>query len=203
MVCLLDLLIKWFEAYTMDAIFIVKTDCLFYFRYTQRNLAKLIEDNPPAIMLLFEPKGRPEDEDNEFYIQRKKNICVGCGEKSHYIRYRIIPSCYRMHFPEHLKSHRSHDIVLLCVDCHEIAHAAAEKYKRRIAQEFGIPLFVQKIVNSGDTSLIAGSSEPEDKLNRTGVSPLQLRTAAMALLRHGSNMPSKRCEELIQVTTPF
>jgi cation-transporting P-type ATPase D len=24
-----------------------------------------------------------------------------------------------MHFPEHLKSHRSHDIVLLCVDCHE------------------------------------------------------------------------------------
>jgi hypothetical protein len=84
MVCLLDLLIKWFEAYTMDAIFIVKTDCLFYFRYTQRNLAKLIEDDPPAIMLLFEPKGRPEDEDNEFYIQRKKNICVGCGEESLY-----------------------------------------------------------------------------------------------------------------------
>ncbi|GJN11638.1 hypothetical protein PR202_ga29841 [Eleusine coracana subsp. coracana] len=171
--------------------------------YTQRNLAKLIEDNPPSIMLLFEPKGRPEDEDNEFYIQSKKNICVGCGEKSHYIRYRIIPSCYRMHFPEHLKSHRSHDIVLLCVDCHEIAHAAAEKYKRRVAQEFGIPLFVQKIVNSGDTSLIADSSESEDTLNRTGVSPLQLRTAAMALLRHGSNMPSKRCEELMQIVKSY
>ncbi|GJN32445.1 hypothetical protein PR202_gb20956 [Eleusine coracana subsp. coracana] len=171
--------------------------------YTQRNLAKLIEDNPPSIMLLFEPKGRPEDEDNEFYIQSKKNICVGCGEKSHYIRYRIIPSCYRMHFPEHLKSHRSHDIVLLCVDCHEIAHAAAEKYKRRVAQEFGIPLFVQKIVNSGDTSLIADSSESEDTLNKTGVSPLQLRTAAMALLRHGSNMPSKRCEELMQIVKSY
>ncbi|TVU38885.1 hypothetical protein EJB05_12280, partial [Eragrostis curvula] len=171
--------------------------------YTQRNLAKLIEDSPPAIMLLFEPKGRPEDEDNEFYIQSKKNICVGCGEKSHYIRYRIIPSCYRMHFPEHLKSHRSHDIVLLCVDCHEIAHAAAEKYKRRIAQEFGIPLFVQKIVNSGNISLIADSSESADKLNRTGVSPLQLRTAAMALLRHGSNMPSKRCEELMQIVKSY
>jgi hypothetical protein len=108
-----------------------------------------------------------------------------------------------MHFPEHLKSHRSHDIVLLCVDCHEIAHSAAEKYKRRLAQEFGIPLFVQKIVNSGDTSLITDTSASEDKLNGTGVSPLLLRTAAMALLRHGSNMPLKRREELMQVTTSF
>uniref|UniRef100_A0A0E0LL83 HRDC domain-containing protein n=1 Tax=Oryza punctata TaxID=4537 RepID=A0A0E0LL83_ORYPU len=172
-------------------------------KYIQRNLAKLIEDDPPAIMLLFEPKGRPEDEDNDFYIQSKKNICVGCGEKSHYIRYRIIPSCYRMHFPEHLKSHRSHDIVLLCVDCHEIAHSAAEKYKRQIAKEFRVPLFVQKIVNSGDISLIAGASLSEDKSNGTGVSPLQLRTAAMALLRHGSSMPLKRCEELMQIVKSY
>ncbi|KAF8700370.1 hypothetical protein HU200_034305 [Digitaria exilis] len=171
--------------------------------YVQRNLAKLIEDSPPAIMLLFEPKGRPEDEDNEFYIQSKKNICVGCGEKSHYIRYRIIPSCYRMHFPEHLKSHRSHDIVLLCVDCHEIAHSAAEKYKRRVAEEFGIPLFVQKILNSGDISLITDASVSEGKLDGTGVSPLQLRTAAMALLRHGSTMPLKRCEELMQIVKSY
>ncbi|KAM3385332.1 hypothetical protein ACQJBY_009306 [Aegilops geniculata] len=171
--------------------------------YIQRDLAKLVEDNPPGIMLLFEPKGRPEDEDNEFYIQSKKNICVGCGEKSHYIRYRIIPSCYRMHFPEHLKSHRSHDIVLLCVDCHEIAHSAAEKYKRRLAEELGIPLFVQKIVNSGDRSLITNASVSEDKLNEKGVSPLLLRTAAMALLRHGSTMPSKRCEELMQIVKSY
>lgn len=171
--------------------------------YIQRDLAKLVEDNPPGIMLLFEPKGRPEDEDNEFYIQSKKNICVGCGEKSHYIRYRIIPSCYRMHFPEHLKSHRSHDIVLLCVDCHEIAHSAAEKYKRRLAEELGIPLFVQKIVNSGDRSLITDASVSEDKLNEKGVSPLLLRTAAMALLRHGSTMPLKRCEELMQTVKSY
>ncbi|CAM0906038.1 unnamed protein product [Alopecurus aequalis] len=171
--------------------------------YIQRDLAKLVEDNPPGIMLLFEPKGRPEDEDNEFYIQSKKNICVGCGEKSHYIRYRIIPSCYRMHFPEHLKSHRSHDIVLLCVDCHEIAHSAAEKYKRQLAQEFGIPLFVQKIVNSGDTSIITDASVSEDKLSGTGVSPLLLRTAAMALLRHGPNMPLKKREELMQIVKSY
>ncbi|RWR88447.1 protein RRP6-like protein 3 isoform X2 [Cinnamomum micranthum f. kanehirae] len=166
--------------------------------YLHRDLAKLIDNDPPAIMLLFEPKGRPEDEDNDFYIQSKKNVCVGCGEKNHYLRYRIIPSCYRMHFPEHLKSHRSHDIVLLCVDCHEIAHSAAEKYKKQISVEFGIPLFIRSIVDSGQNHVMT-----EGNLKEAGVSPLQLRTAAMALLRHGSRMPPKRREELILIVRAY
>lgn len=161
-------------------------------------MAELIEENPPAIRLKFEPKGRPEDEDNDFYIQTKKNMCVGCGEQNHYLRYRVIPSCYRIHFPEHLKSHRSHDIVLLCVDCHEIAHAAAEKYKRKIAAELGIPLFIQKVVDSTQGEFANGSTTIN--ADEEGVSPLQLRTAAMALLRYGTSMPSKRRDELIQVS---
>ncbi|XP_043688874.1 protein RRP6-like 3 isoform X2 [Telopea speciosissima] len=171
--------------------------------YIRRDLAKLIDNDPPAIMLLFEPKGRPEDEGNDFYIQSKKNICVGCGERNHYLRYRIIPSCYRIHFPEHLKSHRSHDIVLLCVDCHEVAHSAAEKYKRQIAAEFGIPLFVRKVADSRQTQAITGTSGFVENLEEAGVSPLQLRIAAMALLRHGPRMPSERREELKQVVMKY
>ncbi|KAI4384967.1 hypothetical protein MLD38_003048 [Melastoma candidum] len=171
--------------------------------YLCRNLAKIVEEDPPAIMLLFEPKGRPEDEDNEFYIQSKKNICVGCGEENHYLRYRIIPSCYRMHFPEHLKSHRSHDIVLLCVDCHEIAHAAAEKYKRKVAEEFRIPLFVRNIVDLREMQVSSDSSQSLINFEKTGVSPLELRTAAMALIRHGQKMPSNRRDELMEVVKRF
>ncbi|KAJ6686902.1 POLYMYOSITIS/SCLERODERMA AUTOANTIGEN-RELATED [Salix purpurea] len=157
--------------------------------YLRRDLAKLVDDDALAIMLLFEPKGRPEDEGNDFYIQSKKNICVGCGEGSHYLRYRIIPSCYRMHFPEHLKSHRSHDIVLLCVDCHEVAHAAAEKNKKQ--------LILKKI------PVISESSSSAMNVEEAGVSPLQLRTAAMALLRHGQRMPPKRHEELTQIVMQY
>ena len=156
-----------------------------------------MDEDPPAIMLLFESKGRPEDEDNDFYIQSKRNMCVGCGERNHYLRYRIIPSCYRVHFPEHLKSHRSHDIVLLCVDCHEVAHAAAEKYKRQVAAEFGVPLYVRKVVDPGQKQATEESELQEN--DEAGVSPLQLRTAAMALLRHGTpvsythlTLPTKR-----------
>ncbi|KAG9150036.1 hypothetical protein Leryth_010093 [Lithospermum erythrorhizon] len=170
--------------------------------YLNRDLAKLVEDEPLAIMLLFEPKGRPEDEGNDFYIQSKKNICVGCGEGNHYLRYRIIPSCYRMHFPEQLKSHRSHDIVLLCVDCHEVAHAAAEKYKRLIAKEFQIPLYIHHVLNSNEPEKTSGlpASSRNDEV---GVSPLHLRAAAMALLHHGQTMPSKRRKELTQIVMKY
>lgn len=171
--------------------------------YLRRDLAKLVDEDPPAIMLLFEPKGRPEDEDNDFYIQSKKNICVGCGEGNHYLRYRVIPSCYRIHFPEHLKSHRSHDIVLLCVDCHEIAHAAAEKYKRQISVEFGIPLFVQKVIDSNQTMVKPDSAGSVVNCEESGVSPIQLRAAAKALLLHGPEMPSSRHEELTRIVMRY
>ncbi|KAL8144644.1 hypothetical protein AgCh_003001 [Apium graveolens] len=171
--------------------------------YLRRDLAKLVDDDPLAVMLLFEPKGGPEDDDNDFYVQSKKNICVGCGEENHYLRYRVIPSCYRVHFPEHLKSHRSHDIVLVCVDCHEIAHSAAEKYKRIVAAEFGIPLFLQKVVDASQAQKKLGSSASTVHLDDAGVSPLELRSAAMALLRHGQRMPSKRHEELTQIVMKY
>lgn len=85
------------------------------------------------------------------------------------------------------------------MDCHEIAHAAAEKYKRKIAAEFGIPLFVRKVVDSQHAQSLSGVSVPVTNAEDAGVSPLQLRTAAMALLRHGPTMPSKRREELTEV----
>ncbi|KAL4201399.1 hypothetical protein AMTRI_Chr02g215870 [Amborella trichopoda] len=189
--------------YANDGRLLCYCDCRKVAWYLHRQLATLIEDDPPAIMLLFEPKGRPEDDDNDFYVQSKKNMCVGCGERNHYLRYRIIPSCYRAHFPEHLKSHRSHDIVLLCVDCHEIAHAGAEKYKKQIASEFGIPLFLRKVAASGQGVDNNSDVVHQGIVQEEGVSPLQLRTAAMALLRHGSKMPSKRREELIMIVRTY
>ncbi|GBG63778.1 hypothetical protein CBR_g39322 [Chara braunii] len=175
--------------------------------YVQRGLAELTGEDPPAVRLLFEPKGRPEDENNEFYIQSKSNQCVVCGESTHYLRYRIIPSCYRQHFPERLKSHRSHDIVLLCVDCHELAHKAAEKYKRQVALEFGVPLVPARIQDAGTTtgtqSFVEGEIREGVPTTEGGVNPTVLRRAATALLRHGKNMPLERLNELQDVLREY
>ncbi|KAL2634415.1 hypothetical protein R1flu_005894 [Riccia fluitans] len=167
--------------------------------YVRRGLAEFVQEEPPAVRLLFEPKGRPEDENNEFYIQSKFNRCVGCGESSHYLRYRIIPSCYRQQFPEYLKSHRSHDIVLLCVDCHEAAHKAAEKHKIKIAKEFGVPLFAKVMDSEGEQNQAAFA----DAEGEMGVPPLQLKNAAMSLLRHGSTIPDQRREVLEEVIKAY
>ncbi|GKC55500.1 RRP6-like protein 3 isoform X1 [Tanacetum coccineum] len=150
------------------------TNIKFYNWYLQRDLAKLVDEDPPSIMLLFEPKGQTETEVN------KKNICVGCGEGNNYVRHHIIPSCYRLHLPEHLKSIRFNKKVLVCLDCREKAISFAEEYKKKVASDFGIPLFVHEVVN------------PK-------VSPLELLKTAKVLLRHGPRMPPQRREELTQV----
>eukprot|EP00899_Mesostigma_viride_P006270 jgi/Mesvir1/15644/Mv03249-RA.1 len=112
--------------------------------YLSRDLAQLVSSDPPTIQLTFEPKAMPADAKEDFYTQSKVNQCVGCGEQGHYLRYRVIPCCYRQHFPVKFKSHRSHDIVLLCIDCHEVAMKGAERLKRAIAEEFGVPLQVEE-----------------------------------------------------------
>ena len=85
---------------------------------------------------------------------------------------------------------------MLCVECHEIAHSATEKYKRQVAAKFGIPLFVRKVLDSRNNQGGVSGAEFVADDGEKGVSPLQLRIVAMALLRHGSTMPKERCEEL-------
>jgi hypothetical protein len=94
--------------------------------YVERGLAEKICDTPYTIRLLFEPNGRkgtpkPHIElyDDHFYTVERENICVSCGKDKDYSRFHVIPTLYRQHFPDELKSHRSHDIVILCFTCHE------------------------------------------------------------------------------------
>jgi hypothetical protein len=60
----------------------------------------------------FEPP--PLNFYNEFYVQERANICVVCGMDKFYQRFSVIPKIYRHFMPEVYKSHRPHDVVLLC-----------------------------------------------------------------------------------------
>ena len=158
--------------------------------YIERGLADQISEDPIVIQLKFQHKTEDQQtKDGAFYCEKKANRCVSCGE-SRYLRYRVIPSCYRKSFPVEFKSHRSHDIVLLCVNCHEIANSSAEAIKRDIAESEGIPLNLfrlsRRIANKEDLLFEFNSSSTMREAYK----------AALALTHHGHAMPETRVTEL-------
>lgn len=102
--------------------------------YLARKLAVPVTPDNRTIKLNFEPQGRGFSElefiDHKFYTMDRSNQCVVCGNKEKYLKYHIVPLLYRQHFPNSFKSHRSHDVVLLCLECHEQASRETEKLKQ-------------------------------------------------------------------------
>ena len=115
--------------------------------YVSRNLAEMISEDPPVFRLYFEPNARGCVDENSkssnFYTAPRNNCCVICGKTDNYLRFHIVPLLYRSCFPENLKSHKSHDVVLLCLSCHEKARLVYEKKKEEISKKYNVPLNVQ------------------------------------------------------------
>jgi exonuclease 3'-5' domain-containing protein 2 len=106
--------------------------------YLDRQLAVLVAPN--AIELQFKPKGRG-NADDPFYTQSHDNRCVVCGDKSSGFRkFNVVPHAYRKSFPDHTKSHSSHDVVLLCPACHLGTTNTYSKMFKTISEETGVPL---------------------------------------------------------------
>mmetsp|Transcript_15181 Transcript_15181/g.23432 ORF Transcript_15181/g.23432 Transcript_15181/m.23432 type:complete len:175 (-) Transcript_15181:739-1263(-) len=115
--------------------------------YVDKGLATVTVEEPFTITLNFEPSNRQfnrengeEDKDDEFYVVNRENKCVRCGVAKDYSRFFIIPSLYRTHLPDELKSHRSHDIVLMCFACHEECQRIQDILKEELSEKFGVPL---------------------------------------------------------------
>ena len=111
--------------------------------YVDRSLADVITLDPLVIRLNFEPNGRgfsDVEADQMYYSKEKKNECVCCGNTSSYLRYHVVPVLYRQYFPDNYKNHRSHDVVLLCASCHEIANKKSDIFKKQLAEEYKVPL---------------------------------------------------------------
>ena len=120
--------------------------------YIERNLAKEISKDPPVFQLIFEPNARGCVDENlkssNFYIESRTNSCVICGKTENYLRFHVVPILYRSCFPENLKSHKSHDVVLLCMECHEKASKVYETKKEEISKKYGVPLNVMSVEKS-------------------------------------------------------
>lgn len=156
--------------------------------YREKGLADRVSDTPLTVKLRFEPSGRPqfEGDHGSFYLQEKLNICVCCGAEYGYVRKNVVPQEYRKHFPELMKSHQSHDVLLLCVECHMRSDSLDAQLKASLAEECQAPF----------NSRTYSKSREDAGLKK-------VRSAARALLYSGDELPQDRRFDLWVILWQF
>lgn len=107
--------------------------------YLDRKMAEHIGDDPPTIRLNFEPSGRKGVND-PFTIAGKPNHCCVCGTKQDLNRHHVIPHCFVRFLPEYAKKHNSHDIVPVCLRCHEKYELSTYSKRLEIAEAYNVPI---------------------------------------------------------------
>ncbi|KAJ9579555.1 hypothetical protein L9F63_004740 [Diploptera punctata] len=151
--------------------------------YVAKNLGQIVETNPLTVRLTFEPSGRAVGEVGKYYTMEKENRCVVCGETKSYIRKNVIPHEYRKYFPSVMKDHMSHDILLLCRNCHLRNNSFDLALRYQLAEECNAPI---------------GSREDAKMFEVPDLK--KVRSAARALLsKDVAKIPMERVEELEKI----
>lgn len=107
--------------------------------YLNRDLADVIDVNPPTLRLKFQPGGVGHVGD-KYYLTEKRNCCVVCGSAKDLSRHHVMPRVFRSYFPEEIKDHNYHDVLLLCLQCHIRYEKDASDHKQEICDELGISM---------------------------------------------------------------
>ena len=153
--------------------------------YISKGIGYQVNEDPFTVRLKFEPGGRPQGEAGEYYLSVKPNICVVCGRDQSFLRKSVVPHEYRKYFPAVMKDHQSHDVLLLCVSCHQQSNHHDTQLRRRLAAQCGAPV----------------GSEADVKV-RANLDMKRLRSAGRALQANRGKVPGipeRRREELLTV----
>ncbi|KAJ8735084.1 hypothetical protein PYW08_014334 [Mythimna loreyi] len=148
--------------------------------FVNKGLADVLTEEPLSVRLRFEPAGRAVGEAGRYYTLEKENKCVVCGDSNSYIRKNIVPREYRKNFPEIMKEHSSHDVVLLCARCHQLSNMHDLAVRESLARDVGAPLPSEK----------SAKKSYEDPVRK------KIRSTARALLYMSHKLPEERRKEL-------
>lgn len=123
--------------------------------YLRQKIA--LQINPKTIQLLFKPKGNRRGD--KYYEQELRNICVICGCNENLTKHHIIPRCFRKCMSLSLKKFSHHDVVLLCINCHEKYERESDKYQTKLCEKFNLPksgINLLTKISQADTSRLFG-----------------------------------------------
>lgn len=135
-----------------------------------------------TVRLNFEPAGRAVGEVGEYYRTAKENRCVVCGNTEDLIRKNVVPHEYRKFFPAVMKDKTSHDVVLLCINCHRVSNICDVNVRQMLNQKCDAPLDLKL---SPEEAIVARQLASNQRYAR-------------ALLTQ-KKIPEKRREELKEV----
>ncbi|XP_052770409.1 exonuclease 3'-5' domain-containing protein 2-like [Mya arenaria] len=153
--------------------------------YIRQELGDKVSDDPFTVKLRFEPKNRPTNK-KDYYLQEKENTCVVCGSHEDYVRKLVVPQEYRKYFPAILKDHSSHDVLLLCINCHLRCSDYETTLRLRLAAECDAPL------DSG-----------RDSKRHIDQDLAKISSAAKALLKSRDQIPEDRVAHLEKTVKNF
>jgi len=150
--------------------------------YLDRGLATTLSTEPLTVRLHFEPSGRSNIKEATTI---KENKCVVCGSTKHLNVHHIVPYCFRHYMPSSWKSSPEmfHDVMVICVPCHDAYEEIAQKVKNRIAKEMGISVHGYDV-------------DCDPKRNH-------YRSNASALLYHKNEMPPERIKEAMATVEEY
>ncbi|XP_061708949.1 exonuclease 3'-5' domain-containing protein 2 isoform X1 [Cydia pomonella] len=149
--------------------------------YVEKELGAVVSEAPLTVRLRFEPAGRSVGAVGRYYQLAKENKCVVCGSTDSYIRKNVVPREYRKYFPEVMKDHSSHDVVLLCVRCHQLSNTLDLRMREMLARKCHAPLASGKAEHSCDFNT------------------RKIRSLARALLYQSQSLPEARRRKLEEV----
>jgi len=149
--------------------------------YVAKGIGYIVSQDPYTVRLRFEPSGRPEGRAGEYYLSVKPNICVVCGKDDSFLRKNVVPHEYRRYFPAVMKDHQSHDVLLMCVRCHQRSNMYDADLRKKLSEECDAPI----------------GTETDVKL-RENVELKRVRSAGRALQANRARqcIPQNRLQEL-------
>ncbi|CAO1397422.1 unnamed protein product [Diamesa hyperborea] len=147
--------------------------------YLSNNLASHVSDDPFTVRLNFEPAGRAVGDVGKYYQAAKENNCVVCGKSENLIRKNVVPREYRKHFPLVMKDHTSHDVLLLCMHCHQMSNISEIKQRQNLGDKCNAPIH-----------------EPLPDNIEEEIQQREIQKVARALHFGNAKIPGKRQEEL-------
>ena len=162
------------------------------------------EQDVKCIRLLFEHNGSTNDSSGSkegtsseaLYLRTaKRNVCVACGKDGHIIRHYIVPYAYRSLLPPEYKSHMSHDIVILCPDCHLDCERHSKRRMKRIESE----LRKKEIMSKGAGDVGRSDINPVVEDPHLG----HVRSCAIALVKWMDTIPDDQVERYEKVVRDY